>query len=86
MSVSGRAIKTEQDRGKKGAIYSQWKEMAARASEIIIPGALKIMTFLRPMGSTIRRARQVKTKFTDAMMSPVAVGLSNPTALKSVAE
>ena len=54
--------------------------------EMHIPGAEKIMTFLRPTGSTIRSAMQVKTKLTEAMMRPVAVGLSNPTALKRVAE
>jgi len=81
--VSEREGEEERDCGRAN---SQWNEIEARMREMHIPGAEKIITFLRPTGSTIRRAMHVKMKFTEAMMSPVAVGLSNPTALKRVAE
>ena len=64
---------------------SQWKAILANTKPNTIPGAEKIMIFLRPMISIYLSANKVKIKLVPETMSPTAVGLSNPISLKRVA-
>lgn len=60
--------------------------MEANTKLMTKPGAVQTMTRLLPTGSTILKARRVPRKLAEAMMSPVAVALLNPTALNNVAD
>ena len=48
--------------------------MLATTSPITIPGAEKIMIFLRPMMSMYFNAKSVNTKFVPETIRPTAVG------------
>ena len=51
-----------------------------------IPGAEKIKIFRLPIISMYLRATSVKRKFVPEMISPTAMGWSNPMVAKRVAE
>lgn len=53
---------------------AQKKDMLATTSPITIPGAEKIMIFLRPMMSMYFNAKSVNTKFVPETIRPTAVG------------